>query len=369
MKARVQRIFQGIEPAPDALLFANAIDPHLDAAFFYVFDVPGGLFERSVAVAHPDGKVDVLSSPLEEESARQAAKRDPDVAIHVFQSGAEWESTLRSLLPEHGRLGLNYRELTHEGYRALEKLRPQASLVDASDAVRVARMVKDSVEVERLERAGAICSKVALEIPGMLRSGITETGLAAEIEYRMMHHGASGRSFSTIVGFGAHGAEPHYQPEGERLESGMSMVCDFGAYYRRYASDITRSFHFGRTDSELKRVHETVEQAQQAALEVLRPGVAAKEVHMAAQAVIDRSPWKGRFTHGLGHSIGLSVHDGFGLSPTVDEPLREGMAITIEPGIYLPGRGGVRIEDDVLVTKSGYRFLTTAPRGYLEVAA
>jgi Xaa-Pro aminopeptidase len=149
----------------------------------------------------------------------------------------------------------------------------------------------------------------------------------------------------------------------------MSIVTDFGALYRRYASDITRSFRFGSNDPELKRVHETVEAAQQAALAIIRPGVPAKDVHLAAQEVIDRSPWKGRFTHGLGHSIGLAVHDGFSMNHRVDDPLEEGMTITVEPGIYLPGHGGVRIEDDIVVTKDGYRFLTTAPRGYLEVPA
>jgi Xaa-Pro aminopeptidase len=147
-------------------------------------------------------------------------------------------------------------------------------------------------------------------------------------------------------------------------------VCDFGAYYHRYASDITRSFHFGPTDEEMKRVHETVYAAQEAALAMIRPGVSGKDVHHAAQAVIDASPWKGRFIHGLGHSIGLAVHDGgFGMGPSTDDLLEVGMTLTVEPGIYLPGRGGVRIEDDIVVTEGGYRFLTTAPRKYLEVSA
>ncbi|MCI4346604.1 MAG: M24 family metallopeptidase, partial [Thermoplasmata archaeon] len=154
-----------------------------------------------------------------------------------------------------------------------------------------------------------------------------------------------------------------------KLAPGMSIVCDFGAFFRRYASDITRSYRFGPTDPELKRVHETVERAQQAAFDAVKSGVPGKEVHLAAQRVIDASPWKGRFTHGVGHSIGLAVHDGYGMGDSTEDPLEEGMAITLEPGIYLPGRGGVRIEDDVLVTHSGCEILTTAMRGYLEVPA
>jgi Xaa-Pro aminopeptidase len=149
----------------------------------------------------------------------------------------------------------------------------------------------------------------------------------------------------------------------------MSIVCDFGALYQRYASDITRSFHFGPRDEEMKKVHDTVFAAQEAALHAVKAGVLGKQVHLAAQKVIDDSPFKGRFTHGLGHSIGLAVHDGFGMNALVEEPLQAGMTITIEPGIYLPGKGGVRIEDDIVVTNEGYRFLTKAPREYLEVAA
>lgn len=369
MKARVRKVFERLTPAPQAVLLANSVEPHLDQSFFYLFDVPSGLFEGSIEVAQPDGRLHVFSSPLEEESAHQAAKHDPDVQVHVPADREAWDQELRSLVPANGTIGLNYRELTHEWFVRLQKTLPHASFVDASMAIRGARLVKDATEIERLERAGAIGSAVAKEIPGMLKTGITELELAAEIEYRMMKHGASGPSFSTIVAFGSHGAEPHYAPQDRKLEPGASIVCDFGAFYRRYASDITRSFRFGPTDPELKGVHEAVEAAQQAALKVVRAGALARDVHLAAQRVIDATPWKGRFTHGLGHSIGLAVHDGFAMNHTVDERLEAGMTITIEPGIYLPGHGGVRIEDDVVVTEQGYRFLTTAPREYLEVPA
>jgi len=368
MKDRVRTILEKVTPKADALLLANSVDPHLDGSFFYTFDVPSGLFEGSVSVGLPDGHLHVLSSPLEEESAVQAAKHDHDVDVHVF-TNATRDAVLKKLVPEKGTLALNYRELTHESFLTLAKLFPEANWVDASAAIREARMIKDATEIERLTEAGRIGSAVGREIPSMLKTGITELELAAEIEYRMMKHGASGRSFGTIVGFGPDGAEPHFSPQGRKLESGQSIVCDFGAYYKRYASDITRSFHFGRRDEEMKRVHDTVFAAQEAALAVVRAGAVAKDVHNAAQRVIDASPWKGRMTHGLGHSIGLAVHDGFGMSPSVDDKLEAGMTITIEPGIYLPGHGGVRIEDDIVVTETGYKFLTTAPREYLEVPA
>ncbi len=368
MKDRVEKIFGRLDPKPDALLLANSVDPHLDYSFFYVFGVPSGLFEGSVAIAHPDGELDVLSSPLEAESAEVAAKQDPHVQVHVVKR-EDTEKLLPKLVDGAGTIGLHYRELTHDWFVRLEKLFPQAKWVDASDAIRRTRVTKDAGELERLRKAAEIGSAVGREIPSVLKDGMTELELAAEMEYRMNRHGASGRSFATIVAFGPHSAEPHYMPGATRLRSGDSIVCDFGAIYERYVSDITRSFHFGTRDEEMRRVHETVEAAQQAALAAIRPGVPAKEVHLAAERVIDASPWKGRLTHGVGHSIGLAVHDGWGYGPTADDSLEEGMAITVEPGIYLPGKGGVRIEDDVVVTKHGFEFLTTAPRGYLEVPA
>ncbi len=368
MKPRVQKLFAQLDPKPDALLIANAIDPHLDQTFFYVFDVPAGLFEGSIAIAHPDGELDVLSSPLEAETAFEAAKRDPHVKVHVAPRD-ETPAAARKLVGEAKNLGLNFRELTHEWFVRLDQTFPGATFTDVSNGIRKARVTKDANEIELLRRAAEIGSKVGREIPGLLKAGMSELELAAEMEHKMGRYGASGRSFATIVAFGAHSAEPHYAPADTKLKAGDSIVCDYGAYYHRYASDITRSFHFGRRDDEMKRVHETVEKAQQAALAAVRPGVASKEVHLAALKVIDDSPWKGRLTHGVGHSIGLVVHDGWAYGPTAEDPLEVGMAITVEPGIYLPGHGGVRIEDDIVVTKNGYEFLSTAPREYIEVPA
>ncbi|HYA70713.1 MAG TPA: Xaa-Pro peptidase family protein [Thermoplasmata archaeon] len=368
MKARVQKVFQRLDPKPEAILLANSTEPHLDQSFFYLFDVPHGLFEDSYVIGHPDGKIDVLTARLEEETAREAVKGDPHSEVHVIERDSP-DPVLKQLLQGVGSVGLNYRELTHASFLKLEKALPEVRWSDASEAIRRARLVKEPGEIERLRRAAEIGSEVAREIPSILKTGITELELAAEMEHRMNLHGASGRSFATIVAFGPHGAEPHYEPAGTRLKPGQSIVCDFGALHRRYISDITRSFHFGPRDDELKAVHEKVEEAQKAALAAIRPGVPAREVHLAAANVIDASPWKGRLTHGVGHSIGLAVHDGWGYGSKAEDLLEEGMAFTVEPGIYLPGKGGVRIEDDVVVTKKGFEFLTTAPRGYLEVPA
>ena len=369
MKARVEKVFRSLDPVPDAFLVANSVDPHLDQTIFYLFGVPGGLFEGSVAIAHPDGEHDVLSSPLEPESAQQAAKHDPHHKVPVDNRGDDTEAAVKRLVGDASTLALHFHELTHEWFVRFDKILPGVRWTDASNAIRRARVTKEKGEIERLRKAAEIGSAVGREIPSLLRTGISELELAAEMEYRMNRLGASGRSFATIVGFGAHSAEPHYQPGDARLSSGDSIVCDFGALSERYASDITRSFHFGRHDPEMQRVHDTVEKAQQAALDAIRPGAPSREVHLAAERVIDASPWKGRLTHGVGHSIGLAVHDGWAYNAKAEDLLEEGMVFTVEPGIYLPGHGGVRIEDDVVVTRTGYEFLTTTPRGYLEVPA
>lgn len=363
MRDRVKKIFAKAQKELDALVFVNSVEPHLDQTFFYVTDVASGLFEGCAAVAFPDGKVEVFTSELEAESARTA----PDVKVNVFTTRDDETSQLKRLLGSSKRIGLNFHEITYESFLSVKKGFPSTEWEDVTEAVRKTRSIKDAKEIERLRIAGRIGTKVAEEIPSILKTGMTELELAAEMEYRMNIHGAAGRSFGTIVAFGAHGAEPHFTPTGTTLEKGTTMVCDFGALYQRYCSDITRSYAFGKPSAEAKAIHDKVEEAQQAALATIGAGVAAKEPHLAAQKVIDASPWKGRFIHGLGHSIGLAVHDGFSLNGRNEELLEEGMCVTVEPGIYVPGLGGVRIEDDILVTKKGYEFLTTAPRGYLEV--
>jgi Xaa-Pro aminopeptidase len=364
MRDRVRRIFRHLSEPADALIVANSEEPQLDSSFFYLFDVPSGSFEGAVLIARPDGSQTLLSSQLEAESARGAAEKDPSVEVEVCRGSEDQVEAVQRLLEGKGTVALNFRELTEEGYGELKNAMPKIRWIDASDAIQRTRRVKDAGEIARIEAAGAIVSKVAEQIPSMLRHGISEIDLAGEIEHQMALEGSAGRSFATIVGFGPHSAEPHFSPGGLRLESGQSIVCDFGALHRRYVSDLTRSYHFGPPDPELVRVHATVAEAQAAALAVLRPGVRACDVHQAAQDVIDRSPWRGRFTHRLGHSIGLTVHDGFSLNAQTTDEMLVGETVTVEPGIYLPGKGGVRIEDDVLLTERGYRLLTTASRAY-----
>src|SRR6266568_2547322 len=171
----------------------------------------------------------------------------------------------------------------------------------------------------------------------------------------------------TIVGSGPNGAEPHYTAGPRKIQGGDMIVIDFGAMYRMYCSDITRTVVVGKASEEQKLMHDTVARAQAAAFTRMKPGARGKSVDAAARALIDGTKYKGRFIHGLGHSIGLAVHDGAGLHPASEVILKPNMVFTDEPGVYVPGFGGVRIEDDVLVTRQGPKYLSTTARELLEL--
>ncbi len=368
MKDRVRRIFREIEKAGervDAVALMMGVEPHLDMSFFYATDaVAGGLFERSVALLWPDGRVEVLTSALEEASARKA----PEAEVHLYATNDEKAAWLKDRLKGLGRVGVNGPEITFHEYSLLRScLSDGAVAVDVQKGVGAARLVKDAREIARLQKAADIVSAIADEIPSLLAPGMREFELAAELSYRMQRMGAAGPSFTSIVSFGATSAEPHYHPGDVQLERGGFVLCDFGALYERYASDITRTWVYGTASDEHRGVYATVLRAQEAALAAIRPGAKGAEVHEAAKAVIDASRWKGRFIHSIGHSLGLAVHDGGVLHPRYDLTLEEGMVVTVEPGIYVPGFGGVRIEDDVIVTRGGYRLLTSAARDLREL--
>src|SRR5256886_6266494 len=230
-----------------------------------------------------------------------------------------------------------------------------------------ARLVKDAQEVDLIQRACDIASRAFEETLSFIQSGVTEAEVASELVYRMQKNGATAPSFRTIVGSGPNGAEPHYTAGPRKIERGDMIVIDFGAQYHMYCSDITRTVVVGKASEEQRRMHETVARAQAAALAKMKPGSKGKSVDAAARNLIDRSKYKGRFIHGLGHSIGLAVHDGGALNASSDLVLRPNMVFTDEPGVYLPGFGGVRIEDDVLITNKGPRYMIAAPRGLLEL--
>jgi Xaa-Pro dipeptidase len=225
--------------------------------------------------------------------------------------------------------------------------------------------VKDAEELERLEKACKIVSQVAQDIPPCLSEGVKENEVAAELSYRMQKLGAQKPSF-TLVAFGEMTAEPHYMGGARPLGKDQFIILDFGAVYYKYHSDITRTYYKGPPSDKAQKLFDHSLRAHEVALENIRAGVNAKDVHQAVADYVESTEYKGLFPHATGHTLGLSVHDGERLY-NWDLTLEENMVFTVEPGLYIPGYGGVRVEDDIVVTKDGFRMLTDAPRELIEV--
>jgi len=350
---RQRKIFEHA-PEVDAIVLVNSRMPYVDMSFFYVTGLSSGLFEGCIAVAYPD-HLELISSALEEESARKG-KFD----ISVFKTKAEGEALLEEKLKNLKKIGINADELTYSSFLKLEKA-SEAELVDVSQAIQEARLVKDEEELLRTKKACDIISEVADEIPRLVREGMTELELSAELNYSMLKKGASQPAFSTLVCFGKNASEPHHSSDETPLKKGDFVLVDMGAEYKKYISDITRTFIFQEADGEQEKMYEAVLESQKLALDLLKDGVEAQSVHMKVKEFLDER-YKDRFIHGLGHSIGLTVHDGGRMSIDSELTLREGMVFTVEPGVYIPEYGGVRIEDDVVIRKDGVEVLTSAQK-------
>jgi len=361
LPTREKRIFAAIKKDVDAVVLTNASEPNLDLSFFYATGIVNGLFEECFAIVRPRS-VEVLSSQLEALSARESG-----VKTTVFDSGKMREALLKKMLKGMRRIGINSRELTHRNYGFIRKCAGGARLVDVSDAIGEARLIKDADEVARIKKACDITSRTAEAIPEIIRRGMSETEAAAELNYMMMKLGASGPAFDTNASFGSTTAEPHYVPAERTLKAGQLALFDFGAKYKRYVADLTRTFVCGTPSRRQKELYDVVRRAQQAAMDAVAAGAHGRDVDAEARKIIDGSAFKGRFIHSTGHGIGLSVHDPGSISPVRDMLLKEGMVLTVEPGAYIRNFGGVRVEDDVLVTKKGCRVLTTAPREFIRI--
>jgi Xaa-Pro aminopeptidase len=224
------------------------------------------------------------------------------------------------------------------------------------------RQIKGLEEIQQICRAIRIAQEGFTGLVQSLKAGLTENEVAAELEYRMRCWGAEKASFDSIVACGPNAAKPHARTSEAKLVPGKSIVFDFGALFKGYCSDLTRTVWLGKMPPCFKDVYKVCLEAQLAAIEVIKPGIRTAEVDQVARAVITRAGYGKFFNHGLGHGLGLEVHEAPALSRLSDQVLEAGMVVTVEPGIYLPGKGGVRIEDDVLVTPKGHRVLSSLPK-------
>ena len=268
----------------------------------------------------------------------------------------------------HRRVAFSPASLTVAQKQALEVAAGKGlRWVPDQSAVEKLRCVKDASELALMREAADIISRVFEAVLPLIRPGLTELGLAGEIEHEMKRRGASGASFETIVASGARSAWPHAQPSSKPLRERELVVLDQGAILRGYCSDMTRTVFLGKAPGRVRKLYQAVLDAQQAAKAAIRPGVKAGDVDRAARAVLRRSGLAKYFTHSTGHGLGLEVHEMPRLGRGDEFVLQEGMVVTVEPGVYVEGLGGIRIEDDVVVTAQGAVDLTNASREFLEL--
>lgn len=251
-----------------------------------------------------------------------------------------------------------------------ERLRQAAGLTELADVesfLADRRAVKDPSEVEALERAAAVLSPALDRIRAAIRPGVSERSLALAVREALAAAGADDVSFEPITLTGPNSALPHGWPGARAIAPGEVVLVDFGALVDGYCSDITRTFTVGRPSPEVAEVYAVVSAALRAGIAAVRPGALPGEVDAAARRVIDEAGYGAHFTHRVGHGIGLEAHEAPWLHDGYRRPLEPGMVVTVEPGIYLPGRFGVRIEEMVLVTEDGHRVLTRWPNGIEEM--
>ncbi len=256
------------------------------------------------------------------------------------------------------RIGYEPARMNCEAYQAIDSRLPlKASLVPAGGWIEELRMVKSAGELARIRRSVEVNSRAFEQTVARLKPGVRERDLAAELEHRMRRLGAEKPSFDTIVAAGEHSALPHAEPGAGRIEQGL-VVVDMGAMVDGYASDMTRMMHVGPPSAKVKRMYRAVLEAQLAAIDTVRPGVRTTAVDAAARRVLKGYGLDRAFTHSTGHGLGLEIHEPPRLGRKDKLRLQDGMAITIEPGVYLEGFGGIRIEDTVVVTSRGCEILT-----------
>ena len=281
--------------------------------------------------------------------------------------------TLAKTITESGakRLGFEANYATFGQISALDKelkdKKNEIELVPLEDVMANIRKVKDDHEIDLVRKSVAVAEEAFEAIRDEIKPGQSENHIAGLLIAELRSRGAETFSFEPIVAAGTNSSLPHHRPGETLLKNDQPVLFDWGAVYDGYRSDITRTFVIGRATPKIKQIYNVVLQAQLAAIKFLRPGVTTKQADTVAREIINKAGYKDNYGHGLGHGIGREIHE----LPTMrhnggEEELRPGMIVTVEPGIYLPGEGGVRIEDDVLITHSGCEVLSTLPKSFEE---
>ena len=301
----------------------------------------------------------------------QAEEESGGCEVRTISAGRGYAVLLKELLEEDRieRLGFEENSMLYGTLYGLWKktgFGPEHWFM-LGDSLSGLRVIKNEQELAWMEKAEQIGDAAFAYILGELRPGVTELEIAAKLEYFMRSHGAEGTSFDTIVASGYHSAMPHAVPSEKKLETGDFVTMDFGCRYHGYCSDMTRTVVMGKASEKQKEVYSVVLEAQKTALAGLKPGMTCVEGDRLARDVIEKAGYGQYFGHSLGHSVGLEIQEKPALSPKDMTVLRPGMIETVEPGIYIPDFGGVRIEDMVVLTENGIRNLTHSPKELTEV--
>ncbi|MFQ5736626.1 MAG: M24 family metallopeptidase [Thermodesulfobacteriota bacterium] len=265
-------------------------------------------------------------------------------------------------LEKIGSLGFESDSLTYDTFLKLRKQLPGVRLKPAPGITGKARVRKDPFEIDRIRDSARVLDAGFAAVARVIGGNVTEKEAASRIELAFREAGADTLAFDTIVASGPRAALPHGKASSKKIKKGELVVVDMGVVLDGYNSDETRTFCVGRPTAEQRKVYATVLEAQSRAIEKTAPGVKASDVDAAARGVIEKAGYGKFFGHGTGHGVGLDVHEGPSIGPLAKGALEEGMVITVEPGIYVPGWGGVRIEDMVLVTKDGFDVLTATSK-------
>ncbi|MFC0561630.1 M24 family metallopeptidase [Halalkalibacter alkalisediminis] len=263
------------------------------------------------------------------------------------------------------KLGFEQSHLTYEAYQIYEKHIETASLIPVSDLVEGIRLIKDEKEIKMIQDAADIADAAFEHILTFIRPGITELAVSNELEFFMRNQGAASSSFDIIVASGYRSALPHGVASEKVIEKGELVTLDFGAYLKGYCSDITRTVAVGNVSEELKAIYNTVLEAQLLGMKGIKPGLTGKQADALTRDYITEKGYGDYFGHSTGHGLGMEVHEGPSLSMKSETILEPGMVVTVEPGIYISGVGGTRIEDDTLITKDGNKSFTHSTKQLL----
>ncbi|MGA4838943.1 aminopeptidase P family protein [Streptomyces sp. G45] len=350
------RMDRAARAAADAGLAGVLVAPGPDLVWLTGYRVPAETERLTLLVLVPGQDPELVVPALEAPDAARATGA-PALRLRDWTDGVDPYGLTAPLLDARGRFAVSDNAWAMHLLGIQSRL-PDSSYVSLSESLPMLRAVKDAAELDRLAAAGAAADAAYDEIRRLPFAGRRETEVAADLDALLRKFGHEQVDF-TIVGSGPNGASPHHEAGERVIERGDMVVLDFGGLRHGYGSDTTRTVHVGEPTAEERRIHDVVREAQDAACRAVRPGIACQEVDRVARAVITEAGYGEYFIHRTGHGIGVTTHEPPYMIEGEEQPLVPGMCFSVEPGIYLPGRFGVRIEDIVTVTEDGGRRLNT----------